>query len=55
MYWAKCYETFTSVIYEYLQEAKVFVTGKPVHPSPMFVRKGGAYPSGTPKRRSSLG
>jgi hypothetical protein len=33
----------------------VCVTGKLFQPNLLFVRKAGAYPSGAPKRRSSLG
>jgi hypothetical protein len=42
-------KNFTFVIYEYS-----FVTGEPFQPSLMFVRKGGAYPSGAHKRSGAL-
>ncbi len=45
----KVTELFTSVIYEFLQRADMFVLGKLFQPSVMFAGKAAACPSETPK------
>ncbi len=44
-----------SVVYEVLEKARVFVTGKPFHPSLMFDRKAGADQNRAPTRSSFAG
>jgi hypothetical protein len=46
---------FTSVIYECLSQASVFVLLRPFRASLMFVSKAGAYPCEAPFRCSTLG
>jgi hypothetical protein len=46
---------FTDVIYECLQQARVFVHGTPFQPSLMTVCKAGAYPIEESLRCSTLG
>jgi hypothetical protein len=42
--WGQGYKTFLSVIYGFLQQARVFVPGKFFQPSLMLASKAGAYP-----------
>jgi hypothetical protein len=46
---------FSSVIYEFSLQARVFVLGKPFQPGLMFAAKTGAYPNEIPFRCSTLG
>jgi hypothetical protein len=46
---------FTTVIYGFSKQARVFVPGKPFQPSLMFAGKAGAYPREDPFRFSTLG
>ena len=44
LFWAQCYKTFLSVIYELSKQARVFVPGKLFQPSLIFEGKSGACP-----------
>jgi hypothetical protein len=53
--WKIVINFFTFVSYEFLQEARAFVHGKPFQPSLMFAGKAGAYLNEGPFRCSTPG
>jgi hypothetical protein len=51
----QCFKTFITVVYEFSQKARVFVSGKFIRPSLMFTGNAKTYPNEVPFKCFTVG